>query len=85
MDNIRLFNGAVGTILTEVNKGEDPDFDKVMDMTVDEMANFLVDNIKKLPKYIRRMKVTTVLDLAMSFGDLTEEEVDDLLKEDDEG
>ena len=83
MDNNKLVNAGLGTVINMFNTDEDleGEFDKYMNMTVEEAFMSL---LKEMPKVMLKLRLSTVFDILSHGADL-EDYMDDLdLDEDDE-
>ena len=83
MDNNKLVNAGLGTVINMFNTDEDleGDFDKYMDMTVEDTFKSL---LKEMPKFMLKLRLSTVFDILSHGADL-KDYLDDLdLDEDDE-
>ena len=76
MDNNKLVNAGLGTVINMFNTDEDleDEFDKYMDMTVEDAFKSL---LKEMPKVLLKLRLSTVFDI-LSHGDDLEEFMDDL-------
>lgn len=83
MDNSKLLNAGLGSVIKEVNTDKECEefFNGLMDMTVEEGFNYLLE---EMPKFMRKLKFSTVFDILVHGEDLEEFANDPDLDEEDE-
>ena len=79
MDNNKLLNAGLGSVIKEVNTDKECEefFNGLMDMTVEEGFNYLLE---EMPKFMRKLKFSTLMDLLVHGEDF----LDDLDLDDDD-